>query len=344
MTGHKTYFFGFDYLRAIFCIVVVAWHNSIIGETTRTYSPGISRISPTIPDIIYFNFFLLAVPVFYQIALILYISNRQERGSEYFFRRMARLLPLFFFWSGLMLIFQYFVSGINIKPYFATYNAAISTLVSGGRSLFYYFFPLIVLTPFTELLLCSLRMQQVKKAFIAISFVASLVLLIASPDLLGKIDHNYWISVEFLPYVFSAFILVDYLKASSRRTWTASVLFSLFIIFSVLEWTVVRHHLWSGYWFYIIPPYNRISLVFGAMFMVVVFGKTEKPPPRIIFLLSNCSLGIYCFHSFIPTSQMWKFFNIHPHPLGIVNCLIQLSGALILTLLCRKIPLMRRFV
>jgi hypothetical protein len=343
MTGQKTYFFGFDYLRAIFCIVVVAWHNSIFGETTRTYAPGISKISPTIPDIIYFNLFLLAVPVFYQIALILYISNRQERSSEYFTRRMARLLPLFFFWSGLMLLFQYCISDINIKPYFATFNAAMSTLVSGGRSLFYYFFPLIVLTPFTELLLLSLRKIKRKNAFITVCFVVSLIVLIASPDLLGRADHNYWISVEFVPYVFSAFILLDYLKENGDHTMTASVLFSLFILFSILEWTVIRHYLWSGYWFYIIPPYNRISLVFGAMFMVVVFGKSKKPP-RIISLLSNCSLGIYCFHSFIPTSQMWTIFNIHPRPLGIVNCIIQLGGALILTLLCRKIPLMKRFI
>jgi len=93
-----------------------------------------------------------------------------------------------------------------------------------------------------------------------------------------------------------------------------------------------------------VPPYTRISIVFGAMFIVGLFGITNKPPPKIISMLSSYSLGIYCFHRFIPTAALWDILNVHLHSMGIVNCIIQLLGALIITILCRKIIVLRRFV
>ena len=345
MTSQKTYFFGFDYLRSAFSIFVVAWHNFIFGRPTYFHDYNINSFSPHIIDIIYFNLFVLSIPVFLQVSLVLYIPNRQSGGREYFTRRMIRLVSLYFFWSGLTLLFRHFILGLNIKSSFATYPTVLNTIMSGARSPFYYLFSLIVVTSLTELFIFFKSRTKYKNTLISVSFVLSLVVLMTSPHLFTRIGFgfSYWNPINFLPNVFAAFIMADLLK-NRNRTLTVSVLFSIYLLFSVLEWTCIEYYIWSPYWGYIVPPFSRISLVLGAMFFVIMLGKVHRPSPRVISLVSSCSLGIYCFHSFIPTDQMWTILNVHPHPLGIVNCTIQLGGALILTLLCRKIPLLKRFV
>lgn len=345
MTSQKTYFFGFDYIRAIFCLFVVAWHNFIFGPPTYFHYNTINNFFPTIPDILYFNILLLAVPVFFQLSLVLYILNRHSKSSNYFGRRIIRLLSLFFFWSSSILIFRYFILDWNINEFFLNLNETIKTLVSGGRSRFFYFFSLIILTCLAEPLLFYLQSRKNKNTFIFCAFVFSLIMLVVSPHLFAKANllFNYTNPINFLPYVFSAFIVAELFK-KSNRTITLSVLFALYILFSIFEWTTLQYSIWSSYWKFILPPYTRLSVVFGTMFIVGLFGKVNKPPPKIISMLSSYSLGIYCLHRFIPTDSLWDILNVTPHPMGIVNCIIQLLGALIITHLFRKIVFLRRFV
>ncbi len=345
MTSQKTYFFGFDYLRAIFCLFVVAWHNFVFGPPTYSHYNTINNFSPALPDILYFNILLLAAPVFFQLSLVLYLSNRHTGGSRYFRRRIVHLLSLFLFWSSSILLFRYFILGWNINEFFLNFNETIKTLVSGGRSRFFYFFSLIILTCLTESLLFYLQSRKNKNTFIVSAFVFSLIMLVVSPHLFAKANliFNYSNPINFLPYVFSAFIVAELLK-NSNSTIALSVLFSLYILFSIFEWTTLQYSLWSTYWKFILPPYTRISVVFGTMFVVCLFGRTKKPPPRIISVLSSYSLGIYCLHRFIPTASLWDILNVTPHPRGIANCIIQLLGALIITFLFRKIVFLRRFV
>lgn len=345
MPSQKTYFYGFDYVRAIFCIFVVAWHNFIFGKPTYFHFNTIDNFSPTIPDILYFNILLLAVPVFFQLSLVLYILNSSSKNSSYFGRRIIRLLALFTFWSSSILLFRSFILGWNINEFFLNFNETIKTIVSGGRSRFFYFFSLIILTALTESILLYLQGKKHKNTFIIAGFVLSLIILIISPHFFAKANllFNYSNPINFIPYVFSAFIVVGLLK-KSNNTFTLSVLLLLYILFSIFEWTSIQYSLWSSYWKFILPPYTRVSVVFGTMFIVGLFGKVNKPPPKIISLLSSYSLGIYCLHRFIPTDEIWNTLNVHPHPMGIVNCVIQLFGALIITHLFRKIVFFRRFV
>lgn len=345
MPSQKTYFFGFDYVRALFCLSVVAWHNFIFGKPTYFHVNTINNFSPTIPDILYFNILLLAVPVFFQLALVLYIVNRSSKSRSYFGRRIIRLLALFTFWSSSILLFRSFILGWNINEFFLDFNETIKTIVSGGKSRFFYFFSLIILTALTEFLLLYFKNRKHKNTFIITGFFLSLIILLISPHLFAKANllFNYSNPINFIPYVFSAFIAVGLLK-KSNNTITLSVLLLLYLLFSIFEWTSIQYSIWSSYWKFILPPYTRLSVVFGTMFIVVLFAKVNKPPPKIISLLSSYSLGIYCLHRFIPTAEIWNTLHVHPHPMGTVNCVIQLLGALIITYLFRKTVFLRRFV
>jgi hypothetical protein len=170
-------------------------------------------------------------------------------------------------------------------------------------------------------------------------------MLVVSPHLFAKVNllFNYSNPINFLPYVFSAFIVAELFK-KSNSTIALSVLFSLYILFSIFEWTTLQYSIWSSYWKFILPPYTRLSVVFGTMFIVGLFGKVHKPPPKIISIVSSYSLGIYCLHRFIPTDALWDILTVTPHPMGLVDCTIQLLGALIITHLFRKTVFLRRFV
>ena len=49
-------------------------------------------------EIIYFNVFMVSVPLFMQIGIYLYIKNRRQKEG-YFIKRMGYLLITYLFWT-----------------------------------------------------------------------------------------------------------------------------------------------------------------------------------------------------------------------------------------------------
>lgn len=344
MENKKKYFSGFDYLRAALCIFVVAWHNVIFGAPTFFHEATIDRLSPKVQDIIYFNLLLLAVPTFFQLSLFLFLRLRKARGARYFVNRIIRFSSLLIFWSAMVILYRY-ILGWNLAGYFSDLTQIVLTIITGGRSIFYYFFSLLFITAVAEIFFIFLsKTTRHKNSIIWISFALSLIILMVAPHIFARLEirFDYWNPFNFIPYAFSVFLLDNFFTRENRTTITMA-LFLIYILFSVCDWIFIKHYIWNNYWGYIVPPYARLSVVFGAMFMLLAFLPVSHPPAKIISVLSEYSLGIYCFHKFIPAEDLCKLFAFSVPP-GLVSFLVQLGGAIILTAICKKIIWLRKFV
>jgi hypothetical protein len=338
------YFYGFDYLRAVLCIFVVSWHNFLFGVPTYFNQSAIDKLSPTLSDIIYFNILLLAVPTFLQMSIFLYLLSRKLKSINYFIKRMLRYSSLLLFWSVMVLLYRYML-GWKLTDYFSDLSQTTITLISGGRSIFYYFFCLLFLTAFAEAYyICTAKITRHKNVFIIGSFFLSIIIMIAAPHVFAilELPFNFRNPINFIPYVFSAFLLIDLSNRKNPNT-IAAALFLLYMVFSLCDWLFLKYYIWNTYLGFIVPPYTRISLVFGAMFLVQFFLQPSHPPTKVITFLSQYSLGIYCFHSLIPADRVCKLFSLSSSRTLFIF-LVQIVGSIILTAVYKRIPLLRQFV
>ncbi len=87
-------FVGFDFLCAIFAVLVVMLHANLFVVLTGKL--GLKSVA----DVLNANVGYLAVPVFFQIALFLFFLKHEQEGQTYFVKkRLPKLVALYLFWS-----------------------------------------------------------------------------------------------------------------------------------------------------------------------------------------------------------------------------------------------------
>ena len=128
-------FEGFDILRAIFSIAIVAYKTNffyvpeILVSNDLTYALSAYVFSGMVGA--------LAVPVFLQISLFLFYYKSEKTGFSYFIRkRLPRLILLYLFWVGLITIFDiFFVGGLEaVKGAASSLKAFLEFIVSGNST------------------------------------------------------------------------------------------------------------------------------------------------------------------------------------------------------------------
>lgn len=294
--SERHHYYGLEYLRAFFCICIVALHSNILK--TVPFDPNlVLTFKPGLSDIIVFNIFFLAVPVFFTISLFLYIHNSYSK-ENYWIKRLKRLAGAYAFWVTLSIAYKYYKmlgTDKNFYDYFFSSPALIfSTIISGGFSVFFFIFSLIVLSLVMEAILRFSISQSV--IFISACFVTSSFSLFIIPIVMEKfgIDFSLYNPLNFTPYIFSALLIYR-----TKDLHSFSLLLAmgfLWIGSAAIEWHYVNNFV--GYAKHIIPPYARASHVFGATFIVLGALAFFNSSPQIISLLSAYSMGIYCIHSF----------------------------------------------
>lgn len=304
----EKHFYGFDNLRAVFCIAIVAWHTNL-QEITKGCE---------LANYIFVHYFaLLAVPVFFQISLFLYVYRRNN-DPIYFKKRLKTLGFLYLFWLPLNIILP--VDG-NLEGIFnpATLQAkrdALTYLI-GNHTVVYYIFDLMAFVVLAEIMI---RIQE-KLAFknfraaIIIAFVFSLIIMFFGSyiTILLRYPLGYANPLNFLPYVFSSFILVDFCRNYSKSSAIGCVALVLVLItcgFGIIEYKALSAR--SAYLEYNYFTYARVSLVSAAMALLILFTAIQKVPNKVILSISNASLGIYMLHTIVIhyATKMFKSFSI----------------------------------
>ena len=331
---------GIDYLRAFMSLAVIAWHMRLFGTSSLFDLNGYSTHRIQFSDIINFNLLLLAVPVFFLISIFLQIEKCLKRSPD-FWGRIERLTYMYFFWIGIFLIICK-IEGKFSLLWPDTGLKAVLFVISGGKSLFYFLFSLILLTILSQL---SMRQPLIQQKILAFFF---LVLLWVCPAIVVRYDAfhlltAFWNPLNFLVYVYIARLVYHYI--GNNPHFIHSILFKkvllfifiLFVISATCEWSWLRginNFEYDGYAF---PSYTRLSVALGATFLFLLSFTIRRPPCFIIKLLSEYSLGLYCLHGFVIVYYYHLLSFIDPTMNRFLDFFLILSISLALSILLRRV-------
>lgn len=355
---------GFDFLRAIFSIIIVALK-------TNLFLLADILVSGTLAYALIAKVGYIAVPVFLQISLFLFYLKIEKKNFLYFLqKRLPRLISLYIFWVGSKVLFDIFVrsKSENFSWIIFSPRSLIEFVISGSQSPFFFFFSLIFLSTIATIIITLLRKTEKKSKLIisyGLLFVSCLLTfslsvteivvnavtddakigIVNSISSIAFWDYN---PICFLPYLFTAFIVIQELKEGKLNSWSSyvnlklCVLLFLFIFFTILEWHLFEELL----------HYSRLSLVFGSwLLLYVALLSPLKAPPAIKFI-SSCSLGIYGFHVFftsviLPLIDKNSFFHnllVIPGLEIIIEFVLVLSCSIALTFVFKKIKGLKNYV
>jgi hypothetical protein len=350
---NQTRLVGFDFLRAFFAVVVVAVHcnffNLLAGKLRLDF----------LTDILNLNVGSLAVPVFFQISLFLFYLKSERVGSQYFLKkRLPKLIYLYLFWVISKISFNILTTGKSqkIEAETSSIQGFAELVISGGYTIFYFFFSLLFVTFMTEILIRSFRRVNKPSVKTKISYnllLGSCLLVFSFPIIDITISHceiftkitNF---LSFLPYVFTTAIVVQEFNEGKLEKMTPSLklklwkLFALCLFLIVFEWVMFANISFSSKLF----NYSRLSLVFSSWLIMYLTLLSARKPPVVVRFLSGCSLGIYGFHTFFLDST--KFLDaLSQVILGlgtVTEFLLALIGSIVLTIILRKIKYLKGFV
>ncbi|MBD1848394.1 acyltransferase [Cyanobacteria bacterium FACHB-63] len=356
-------FEGFDFLRTVFAIAIVAIHANLF-LLVKDLKIGSLSLEPILSA----NVAYLAVPVFFQISLFLFYRKSLKAGFNYFLQKsLPKIVSLYLFWVISKIIFDILLKGKSepLQHGLSSPRAFIELTISGGSSPLYFFFSLAFITTLTEFFLILLR--RIKKnsvksmllyslliaSFILVTFFSILRLpntfievssgLLKFKSGLAQWDYN---PLNFLPYIFTSAIAAEEFNAGKLREFTTrlkiklSILFTLFLCFTVLEWFLFTDKL----------QYSRLSLIFGSWLLLYLAVLAAHEVPKIVRFISGCSLGIYTFHIFLTDGWLTNILLaslgsfLSPNWIVLLEFLLALAGSVGLTLLFRQNKFLKGFV
>lgn len=372
-------FAAFDFLRAIFSVVIVAYKTEIFNIPSILVSSGFTK---ALSDYVLSGMLgALAVPVFLQISLFLFYNKSDKMGLNYFIKkRLPRLIYLYIFWVGSIAIFDIlFVGGIEtITGATSSMKAFLEFILSGNSTPYFFFFSLIFVTVLGEILVLSFSKIEKPAIKISLSYwllITSCILVFSfsiiqpiikftgiQSSLLNFISNlTAWdyTPVNFLPYVFTAAITVQEYKEGKLAKVTKFLkrklyaLLGLTLFFFSLEWILTINGLMIQLDQGLLNHYLRLSLVFGSWLLLYWGIISKRQVPAIVKFLSYCSLGIYGFHVFftfekpLPLASIPVLGNLLqtvPVLFILANFFLVLGGSIALTLLFKRVKLLKQFV
>ncbi len=366
-------FEGFDFLRSIFAIAIVAYKTKIFNipeilvENSWTYALSQYILSGM--------FGALAVPVFFQISLFLFYYKSTNSGINYFIRnRLPKLLSLYLFWVTAITAFDILFIGKfeSIKQSISSVKSFLEFIVSGNSTPYFFFFSLIFLTTLAAIFNSLLSKQEASSTRSKISylllFISSALLFLASAieaianytnfqspyfKVITNIIHWDYHPLNFLPYIFASAITVQEYqdgKLNELTQWLKTKLVALFTLgltFFLLEWILTSNRILIQVDQAPLDHYMRLSLLFASWLLLYLGILSKYQVPRLIKFISRYSLGIYGFHVFFIFKGAFRFDHLFVEAplLGIIiNFLLILCCSIGLSLVFRRIKWLKQFV
>lgn len=350
---------GFEYLRAICCVAVVIWHTDALR---------IFAVNDTLKQLItlyYYNVGLLAVPIFLQISLYLFYEKRNRDSGYFNKKRLPRLLILYGFWVPIAIAGKVFLGEIELIKIGSSLTYFIWVVITGGDTLFYFLFSLLFLSFLADKKIqIKERLQLKEKTWIKVEYISlilSCILLVILSIAAIISQRTFFVAynnpLNFLPYVFSAYLIWDRGQKTQGneigeniRAIAAVILGILF--FAILEWQFLHHP--EIFLTDELPQYARTSLVLASSLITYLFVFLKLKPIPLIKFLSFCSLGIYCIHKFLPnfiglaasklTFLLGYDLTANIPMMSFLRFWSLLLGSIILTLVMKRIKFLKKVV
>ncbi len=337
LTKHIT---GFDYLRAVFSILVVIWHTKNI--------PDLMAMQPIIQNILkifYYNICCLAVPIFFQISLFLFYKKQATDRSYFFNSKLPDLLIVYTIWMSIGGVINALVSRGEYLLEITTIEGILLFIVAGSRPELYFLFSL-TLTTYLAFLNHKFLIDRKNSVYIQSILLGLSTIVIIGLNAMAivtdkDIFSTVWNPICFIPYIFSSSILTVIDRAdrskllncvNSQRFLFISILFTLFVLLSSLEWNLTSFPAIQNDT-ELLPMYARVSLVFGSFVVCYCALLSKKKPSKLIRSASQESLGIYVMHRYI--LQFIEYLN---HALGLIfNPIVGVAFAVTIPMLMSKL-------
>jgi surface polysaccharide O-acyltransferase-like enzyme len=208
------------------------------------------------------------------------------------------------------------------------------TLIRGTRFELYFIFALIFLTVLSFLYCQYLDRYRGKPSeyfMLLVGFVFPIVGILATLITHKVFFSDLWNPIIFIPYVFSASVLVFQYQTLTVKSYGHSriklmifLFFALYVFLSCLEWRFFNIIDISKISDHLLSSYAKPSLVFGSLALVLSGFLITSEPPKIVQIISQESLGIYLLHTyvldFMASSQGYWLGGggILPSPLNLV--------------------------
>ncbi|MFB2839397.1 acyltransferase family protein [Floridanema evergladense] len=357
---------GFDFLRAIFSVVIVALK-------TRIFVLGEIFVSATFAYALMAKVAYLAVPVFLQMSLFLFYLKSEKLSFVYFLKkRLPRLILLYVFWVGTYVLFEIVVKGNSaiVKGVTSSTRSMIEFIISGGQSPFFFLFSLIFLTTLAAIVVTAFKKieNESVKHWIsyALLFVCALAVFSFSlipftvTQLGGNSETGITHSISsivfwdynpfcFLPYLFTSLIVIQDFNSGKLEQFSSSfkvklcTILALFIGFTIIEFHTLEKLL----------HYSRISLLLGSWLLLYLALLSPLKASPIVKFIASCSLGIYAFHvlltgltlPIIGNNEFFKnIFETVPGSDIVLEFVVVLTGSIALSFILKKIKWLKTFV
>lgn len=276
---------GIDILKAVCIMLVVLWHCQPIKASMFPGDHSALMAARQVIHFFYFNISLLAVPSFILVSLYLFIGKMSET-EDYWKKRFLKLTQIYVFWVGIQFVLYLLMGGglpLPLKTIIRSGGPDLpfSSFMSPAPSIFYFLFVLILCTVLTFFFLKL--PDKVKLALSVIVIGASCVYFYICAVKGISIDtrsmKNYYV------YIPVAYCLYRYQEEMLKFR-------ALFLIGFILSIVAELSLGWRT------PPYGRLSIFFGSLFLMSVFISGWTVSRRPVRLLSQYSLGIFALHGY----------------------------------------------
>ncbi|MCI4625913.1 MAG: acyltransferase [Candidatus Magnetoovum sp. WYHC-5] len=297
----QQHYSGFDYLRAVMSVSIIAWHTGLVLGNTKVFGYDLWNIDIIFSDIMNFNFQLLAVPIFYLIALFLTVKKLMVKPT-YYRERLRRLVYLYIFWSLMWILYNHGIHWFG-KLLSYDYKSIIRVLLGSDFGVFYFINFLILLSAISK------YVYKLPYKYLKLMIVYSILFIALFPCIVLVTKKlfilvNYLNPLNYLPYLLIATVVAKSYTENAeyfyKKLKNYIIYLSIaYLLSTIYEWQYLVH---VNFWIangYALPPYARLSVVFGSTLLFLLSFYIKKPSVFIIKFLSDHSLALYCLHPFM---------------------------------------------
>jgi peptidoglycan/LPS O-acetylase OafA/YrhL len=329
---------GFDFVRALSCCFVVAFHISPFPSNSPT-----SKFFGVLV-------FGSAVPIF--IIISLFLTNLKGCETSYVYQKIGRLAKLYFIWGWLIPIVLFLLQFSPIQELSGSQFLNFYQLVVNGFNIKYEVAPIYFLTYLMALtwIYYQLKSKMATYKAVYISFVLLAAFNLIIPLLPSQFEafrdtvHPFGF-LSFLIYIpLSKLLYMDFSNGKNQAK-RAVAWFIGFLVFGAEEgFLEIADGRYGGLPEFHHSPYGRLSVAFLAMaFLYCAFlvkASTKVASFWTVDLIAKCSLGIYLTHILI-RSVLDKAHLLLPAPWSF---LVVLCLSTVLTCIIHDLPLLKKTI
>lgn len=287
---------GFDYLRALLSVFVVAWHMSAAGKSLIFSQERYLEHTFTLSDLVNFHILMLAVPGFIFISSFLYARKGVSLGALK--KRMLRLLPLVTFWPVAIIVYRHgFKKLLHLVP--RSPEHFLLLVMRAGYTPYYFFVSLMAALLFTHLI------AKLGTRSLVAGFALSILYLAVIPTVTEAtglyLFSAYYNPLNFVAICFAAVLVARNLEALLvRMKGVVGICLVLTLLFAVFEWyfcigeSAIFRSQNSA-----LPTYTRASLTFTVVAISLLALQPKIRSGAVIRFMSKYALAVYCLHLFL---------------------------------------------